>query len=61
MGANDDNVGVICGPWDLEKRGIRYPAWVSRPDGSWRATLKSLAVNSRIDEALFAPALAADQ
>ena len=25
MGANDDNLGVICGPWELEKRGIRYP------------------------------------
>ena len=54
-------VGVICGPWELEKRGIRYPMWVSRPDGSWRATLKSLAVNIQIDEKLFAPSLAADQ
>ena len=61
MGANDDNLGVICGPWELEKRGIRYPMWVSRPDGSWRATLKSLAVNVKINEDLFAPSLAADQ
>jgi hypothetical protein len=61
MGASDDNVGVICGPWELEKRGIRYPLWVSRPDGSWRATLKSLAVNTHVDETLFTPALAADQ
>lgn len=61
MGAYDDNVGVICGPWELEKRGIRYPNWVSRPDGSWRATLKSLAVNTHLDEELFTPALAADQ
>ncbi len=61
MGAYDDNVGVICGPWELEKRGIRYPTWVSRPDGSWRATLRSLAVNTHIDEKLFTPALAADQ
>ena len=29
--------------------------WVSRPDGSWRATLRSLAVNIQIDEKLFAP------
>ncbi len=61
MGASDDNVGVICGPWELEKRGIRYPLWVSRPDGSWRSTLKSLTVNARIDEELFTPRLAVDQ
>jgi hypothetical protein len=61
MGAHDDNVGVICGPWDLEKRDIHYPLWVSRPDGSWRATLKSLVVDTHIDEKMFAPALAADQ
>jgi hypothetical protein len=61
MGAYDDNIGVICGPWELEKRGVRYPMWMSRPDGSWRVTLKSLAVNARIDEELFTPALAADQ
>jgi hypothetical protein len=61
MGAYDDNVGLICGPWELEKRGVRYPTWMSRPDGSWRVTLKSLAVNTRIDEELFRPALAADQ
>lgn len=61
MGAYDDDVGVVCGPWDLEKRGIRYPGWVARPDGSWRATLHSLAVNVRLDEELFVQPLAADQ
>jgi hypothetical protein len=61
MGAHDDNVGVICGPWELEKRDIHYPLWVSRPDGSWRATLKSLVVDTHIDEKLFTPSLAADQ
>ena len=61
MGAHDDNVGIICGPWEVEQRGIRYPAWVSRPDGSWRATLKSLAVNVRMDEQLFTQPLGADQ
>lgn len=61
MGAHDDNVGVICGPWEVEQRGIRYPAWVSRPDGSWRATLKSLAVNVQMDEKLFTQPLVADQ
>lgn len=61
MGAHDDNVGVICGPWEVEQRGIRYPAWVARPDGSWRATLKSLAVNVKMDEEFFKQPLAADQ
>ncbi|HEY0687367.1 MAG TPA: hypothetical protein VGD45_33860 [Steroidobacter sp.] len=61
MGAHDDNVGVICGPWDVEQRGIRYPAWVSRPDGSWRAALKSLAVNVQMDEKLFTQPLVSDQ
>jgi hypothetical protein len=61
MGAYDDDVGVVCGPWELEKRGIRYPAWVARPDGSWRATLHSLAVNVRLDEELFAQPLADEQ
>jgi hypothetical protein len=61
MGAHDDNVGVICGPWEVEQRGIRYPAWVSRPDGTWRATLKSLAVNVQMDEKFFTQPLVADQ
>jgi hypothetical protein len=61
MGAHNDDVGVICGPWEVEQRGIRYPAWVSRPDGSWRATLKSLAVNVQMDEKLFTQPLVADQ
>ena len=61
MGAHDDDVGIICGPWEVEQRGIRYPAWVSRPDGSWRATLKSLAVNVQMDEQLFKQPLVADQ
>lgn len=61
MGAHDDNVGVICGPWEVERRGIRYPAWVSRPDGSWRAALKSVAVNVQMDEKLFTQPLVAEQ
>jgi hypothetical protein len=47
--------------WEFEKRGIRYPLCVPRCDRSWRATLKSLAVNTPLDENLFTPALAADQ
>lgn len=61
MGAHDDNVGVICGPWEVEQRGIRYPAWVSRPDGSWRAALKSVAVNVQMDGKLFTQPLVAEQ
>lgn len=53
MGVRDDNVGVICGPWDVERDRIRYPGWLTRPDGSWRVTVKSLAVNIRTDERLF--------
>jgi len=61
MGVLEDDVGVICGPWDLETRDIHYPSWVSRPDGSWRATLKSLVVDAPLGEKLFTPSLAADQ
>ena len=61
MGAHDDNVGVICGPWEVGHRGVRYPAWVSRPDGSWRATLKSVTVNVRMNEKMFTQPLAAEQ
>jgi hypothetical protein len=61
MGAHDDNVGVICGPWVVEQGGVRYPAWVSLPDGTWRATLKSLVVNAPMDEKFFTQPLVAEQ
>lgn len=61
MGAHADSVGVICGPWEIEKRGIRHPLWVSRPDGSWRLMPRSLAVNARVDDEFFTLPLAADQ
>ncbi len=53
-GAHDDEVGSIFGPWELERGGIRHPAWVSRDDGRWRAMLVRLAVNPRLDDATFA-------
>lgn len=61
MGVHDDNVGVICGPWDVERDRIRYPGWLTRPDGSWRVTVKSLAVNIRTDERLFSQPVVASQ
>jgi opacity protein-like surface antigen len=45
----------------LQRIAVRYPLWVSRPDGSWHATLKSLTVNAHVEENLFTPALADDQ
>lgn len=54
FGSHDDDIGSICGPWDFEQNGIRHPVWVSRPDGAWRAALKSLTVNVPIEESLFA-------
>lgn len=61
IGAYDDNVGVICGPWEIERDRIRYPAWLTRPDGSWRVTVKSLAVNVRTDEGMFSQPVIAGQ
>jgi hypothetical protein len=54
FGAHDDEIGSICGPWDFEQDGIRHPIWVSRPDGTWRANIKSLQLNAEFDDALFA-------
>jgi len=53
FGAHDDEVGSICGPWSFERGGIRHPVWVSRPDGSWRAQVRELAVNVPLEPALF--------
>jgi hypothetical protein len=54
FGAHDDEVGSICGPWDFEQDGIRHPLWVARPDGSWRANIKSLQLNADLADSLFA-------
>jgi hypothetical protein len=53
-GAHDDDTGSLFGPWDQVRDGIRHPAWVSRPDGSWRAMLKELRVNVPLSDATFA-------
>ena len=54
FGAHGDDVGSISGPWEFERGGIRHPTWVSSPDGTWRAAVRSLEPNVRLDEALFA-------
>lgn len=54
FGAHSDEIGSICGPWDFSRDGIRHPAWVARPDGSWRATIKALTINIRLDDTTFA-------
>jgi hypothetical protein len=52
-GAHDDQTGSVFGPWDQVRDGIHHPAWVSRPDGSWRAMLKELRVNVPMNESMF--------
>ena len=52
-GSHDDEVGSLLGPWDFEKDGIRHPTWVSSPDGTWRAAVKSLSVNVPMQELMF--------
>ncbi len=54
FGAHDDEVGSISGPWNFVQDGIHHPAWVARPDGSWRAAVQALAINAEFNEADFA-------
>jgi hypothetical protein len=54
FGAHDDDIGSISGPWDFVQGGIRHPAWVARPDGSWRAMVKALEINAALTDAMFA-------
>ncbi len=54
FGAHDDEVGSISGPWNFVQDGIHHPAWVARPDGSWRAAVQALAINAEFSEADFA-------
>lgn len=54
FGAHGDDIGSICGPWDFIRDGIRHPAWVARPDGSWRAMITALTVNTRLNDTTFA-------
>lgn len=55
LGAHDNEVGPACGPRAVQSGGIAPPAWVARPDGSWRAWLQRLEVNRPIADKLFDP------
>lgn len=54
FGAHENDIGTLSGPWDFEHGGIRHPIWVSNPDGTWRANLKTLEVNVPLKDELFA-------
>jgi hypothetical protein len=54
FGAHDNDIGTLSGPWDFEHAGIRHPIWVSNPDATWRANLKTLAVNVTLKDSMFA-------
>jgi hypothetical protein len=54
FGAHENDIGTISGPWEFEHGGIRHPTWVSNPDGTWRANLKTLAVNVSLKDEMFA-------
>ena len=54
FGARDDDSGSVCGPWEFVVGGLKHPLWVARPDGTWRANIKALELNPKMDSALFA-------
>ena len=53
VGAYDDDVGSLMGPWDFLQGGIRHPIWVSSADGTWRASVKALSVNVPLHDHMF--------
>ena len=53
FGTYEDERGTLLGPWDFVQGGIRHPAWVSSPDGTWRAAVKSLSINVPLREHMF--------
>ena len=53
FGAYDNDLGSLTGPWDFVRDGIHHPRWVSSPDGTWRAMVKSLQVNVTLHDSLF--------
>jgi hypothetical protein len=54
FGAHGNEAGTVSGPWDFVHEGIHHPRWVAQPDGTWRASIKTLAVNVPLDAAMFA-------
>jgi hypothetical protein len=53
FGFYDDEVGSLCGPWDVIRDGIRHPRWVSNSDGTWRAAIKALEFNVPFHDSQF--------
>lgn len=54
FGAHDDEAGTVFGPWLPNAAGLPHPAWVTRPDGRWRAVLERLVVNPELQPDWFA-------
>lgn len=54
FGQWNDEAGTVCGPWEFVEGGMKHPIWVSNPAGTWRANIKALALNPKIDAAMLA-------
>lgn len=54
FGAHANDAGTASGPWEFIHNGIHHPLWVSSPDGTWRAMIKTLAVNVPLTDEMFA-------
>jgi len=54
FGAHSNDAGTASGPWEYVHDGIHHPLWVSSPDGTWRAMIKTLAVNVPLNDGMFA-------
>lgn len=54
FGSHANDAGSASGPWEFVHEGVHHPLWVSSPDGTWRAMIKTLAVNVPLKDELFA-------
>jgi hypothetical protein len=53
FGQWEDETGTICGPWEVMVDGVRHPIWTSTSDGTWRARLQSLELDTPYRDADF--------
>jgi hypothetical protein len=53
FGFYDDENGSLSGPWDVIADGVHQPRWVSSPDGTWRAYIKSVEFNVPLHDSVF--------